>query len=268
MDNNFDLYKSLFRSNFTILSSTIQKINILEKEIQIETEINTKILSKKDKLIEVDKDLYNYLIQKNNSNIQNLNNDLARFKTELDDIVANINQDNIDSDFIRFYNDKRPASSINIIQIVNEWSKLYNYNLRISPNLLKVLKNNVSKDMDTIVVACNKPENVESSFLKNKEWVSIKISDFKKEKLKYLALYEGSSKNAITYIDEIESILDCDKKEGYKKIKLKGFTKKIQEEVCLPLKLGERKKIAPKGSKYTSLELIKKAKSMDDIFID
>lgn len=115
------------------------------------------------------------------------------------------------------------------------------------------------KDIDDIdtMVAPAKKEGFERVFLGQKEWHAVRISSSVIPRLKYLAMYEVAPVKAIRWVGKIESIQPYEDTGKYK-IYLSEI-KKIE-----PIKLGDPK-YTPYGPRYTTYELLQKAKDLGDL---
>ena len=115
------------------------------------------------------------------------------------------------------------------------------------------------KDMDDIdtMVAPAKEEGFKRVFLGQKEWYAVRISSSVIPRLKYLAMYEVSPIKAIRWVGKIESIQPYEDTGKYK-IYLSEINK------IEPIKLGNPN-YAPYGPRYTTYELLQKAKDLGDL---
>lgn len=115
------------------------------------------------------------------------------------------------------------------------------------------------KDIDDIdtMVAPAKEEGFKRVFLGQKEWYAVRIASSVIPRLKYLAMYEVAPVKAIRWVGKIESIQPYEDTGKYK-IFLSEI-KKIE-----PIKLGNPK-YAPYGPRYTTYELLEKAKDLGDL---
>lgn len=115
------------------------------------------------------------------------------------------------------------------------------------------------KDVDDIdtMVAPAREEGFKRVFLGQKEWYAVKIASSVIPKLKYLAMYEVSPVKAIRWVGKIESIQPYEDTGKYKII-LSEISK------IDPIKLGNPK-YAPYGPRYTTYELLQKAKDLGDL---
>jgi hypothetical protein len=115
------------------------------------------------------------------------------------------------------------------------------------------------KDVDDIdtMVAPAREEGFKRVFLGQKEWYAVKIASSVIPKLKYLAMYEVAPISAIRWVGKIESIHPYEDTGKYK-----IYLSEINE--IEPIKLGNPK-YAPYGPRYTTYELLKNAKTLDDL---
>lgn len=115
------------------------------------------------------------------------------------------------------------------------------------------------KDIDDIdtMVAPAKEEGFKRVFLGQKEWYAVRIASSVIPRLKYLAMYEVAPIKAIRWVGKIESIQPFEDTGKYK-----IFLSEINE--IEPIKLGNSK-YAPYGPRYTTYELLQKAKDLGDL---
>lgn len=115
------------------------------------------------------------------------------------------------------------------------------------------------KDMDDIdtMVAPAKEEGFQRVFIDQKEWYAVRIASSVIPRLKYLAMYEVSPVMAIRWVGKIESIQPYEDTGKYK-IYLSEITK------IEPIKLGNPQ-YTPYGPRYTTFELLQKAKDLGDL---
>lgn len=115
------------------------------------------------------------------------------------------------------------------------------------------------KDIDDIdtMVAPAKEEGFKRVFLGQKEWYAVRIASSVIPRLKYLAMYEVAPIKAIRWVGKIESIQPYEDTGKYK-----IFLSEINE--IEPIKLGNPK-YAPYGPRYTTYELLNKAKDLGDL---
>lgn len=115
------------------------------------------------------------------------------------------------------------------------------------------------KDIDDIdtMVAPAKEEGFKRVFLGQKEWYAVRIASSVIPRLKYLAMYEVAPIKAIRWVGKIESIQPFEDTGKYK-----IFLSEINE--IEPINLGNPK-YAPYGPRYTTYELLQKAKDLGDL---
>ena len=116
------------------------------------------------------------------------------------------------------------------------------------------------KIQDTIICPA-KEDGFKEAFLGQKAWWAVKLSPVRIPDIKYIAIYQSAPISKITYYGEVERI-EPYKDTGKYKIYLKGDTIKLKN----PVKLGKNRNLCPQGIKYSKLEEILKAKTLDDIF--
>ena len=114
-------------------------------------------------------------------------------------------------------------------------------------------------ECDTIVVAARK-DGFNDVFLDSDCWYAIRISSTMIPRIKYIAGYQTTPISAITHLAEIDDISHWKDSSKYI-VRFKGKAKKIRR-----IKLGKRAGAAPQSPRYTSLKVIKSAKTLDDIF--
>lgn len=115
-------------------------------------------------------------------------------------------------------------------------------------------------ELDTIVVPARE-EGFNRVFLDENIWYAIKISSSMLPKIKYIAAYQTSPISAITYFAEVERI------EKYKdSTKYILYFKDKAIKLNHSIKLGTNKNIAPQSARYTTLQKIQNAKTLDDVF--
>lgn len=124
----------------------------------------------------------------------------------------------------------------------------------------KSISADILAKLDTIVIPANE-DGFNQVFLNENRWWKVRISSPMLDKIKYIAAYQTSPVSAITYIaevDKIEKYPDSDKYVLY----FKSVAQKIG-----PIKLVPKSKIrALQGPRYTSFELLQKAKNLDEAF--
>lgn len=118
-------------------------------------------------------------------------------------------------------------------------------------------RRNLRAQCDTIVVPA-KEEGFHNVFLEKNQWFAIKISAAMKSRIKYIAAYQVAPVSAITHLADIQEIKPYGNTGKY----LVVFKNPAQEILKIPLEKGC---YIPRGSFYTKLELLKKAKSLSDL---
>lgn len=117
------------------------------------------------------------------------------------------------------------------------------------------------KDCDTIVVPAQE-EGFNATFIDKNAWWAIRISTAMLDKIKYIAAYQVAPISAITYFAEVDHI---DKYQDSNKYIL--YFKDSAQKLANPVKLGSSAKgVAPQAPRYTMLEYLKKAKTLNDLW--
>jgi hypothetical protein len=111
-------------------------------------------------------------------------------------------------------------------------------------------------DIDTMVAPA-KAEGHKKAFLEQKAWWAVRISPTVIPRLKYLAMYEVRPISAIRWVGKIQAIKPYEDTGKYK-----IYLSEIYE--IEPIKLGSPKN-APYSPRYTSYELLQKAKTLGDL---
>lgn len=115
-------------------------------------------------------------------------------------------------------------------------------------------------EIDTIVCPARE-DGFNEAFLADRKWWAIRINSTMIPQLKYIAMYRVSPISAITHYGKITSIKPY-RDSGKYIVELDGNPKKIR-----PIKLEPRAKIkAPQAPRYTKFSLLRKAKTLGDIF--
>jgi hypothetical protein len=115
-------------------------------------------------------------------------------------------------------------------------------------------------DVDTLLCAAQE-DGFKQAFLGKKAWWAVRLGNKMIPAIKYIAMYQVAPISKITYygeVDHIESYQDTGKYILF----LKGDPIKLDN----PVGLGNNPHLKPQGPKYTKLEKILKAKTLDDIF--
>jgi predicted transcriptional regulator len=122
------------------------------------------------------------------------------------------------------------------------------------------INENRENDFDLVIFpAAN--EGFESAFLGEKRWYAVRIREDKIPKIKYVACYRKSPISGVTHyakVKRIEQYNDTDKKIIY----FEG------EPVELPqvVKIGEASPIAMRSPRYTTLDKLKRAIEIGELF--
>ncbi len=116
------------------------------------------------------------------------------------------------------------------------------------------------KVQNTIVCPA-KEEGFKRAFLGQKAWWAVKINPDRIPDIKYVAIYQSAPISKITYYGEVKEIKKY-KDSGKYIIYLKGDPIKLKN----PVRLGKNRYLCPQGSKYSVLDEILKAKTLDEIF--
>lgn len=115
-------------------------------------------------------------------------------------------------------------------------------------------------ELNTIVVPARE-DGFNEEFLKNNRWYAVRISGAMLDKIKYIAAYQVAPVSGITHIAEVERI---DKYKDTNKYIL-YFKPNTTVEIH-KIGLGKKKGQAPQAPRYSSYELISKAKNLDDLW--
>ncbi len=120
------------------------------------------------------------------------------------------------------------------------------------------LNKSQQEQIDTVVVPAKK-EGFENTFLGENCWHAIRISGGMLTKIKYVAAYQTQPVSAITHYAPVERIESYGESGKYKLI----FSEKA---ISLgPIPYGNAPKGAMQGPRYTTLQNLKTAKSLNDI---
>lgn len=120
----------------------------------------------------------------------------------------------------------------------------------------------MSKDFDTIIVPCKDTLENEAR-LNNGYWEGVRIAEFRKNKLQYIAIYHTAPVSAITECYRIISqILPWEEQD---KSKCKIF---FDKNSCLNLniKYDKNRNSIMRASRYTLYEHCKNAKNLKELF--
>jgi len=157
-----------------------------------------------------------------------------------------------------------PPEVIEINKYVSEGETMYHF----SDFEFAQVKQSTSKGLRTVaevdtIVCPARPRGFKNVFLGQNRWYAIRMSAAMIPQIKYIAMYETKPYSGIRwigYVQDIKAFQDTDKFE---------IILSQKEKLDNPLKLTPeeyRRGVAPRGPKYTKIELIKKAKKLGDIF--
>lgn len=116
------------------------------------------------------------------------------------------------------------------------------------------------EEYDTVIFPAA-TEGFHEAFLKQHEWYWVRINDERKPKLKYIAIYEKTPIGAVTFYGKIKDYIS-DEQRKKKKIILEGKPERLPHAVTL----GSLDGNAMRSPRYTTLEKLKKANRLDEIF--
>ncbi|GAI82504.1 unnamed protein product [marine sediment metagenome] len=119
------------------------------------------------------------------------------------------------------------------------------------------MRNNI--EINTVVSPA-KFKKYKDRLFREKVWTSISIKTDKKGKLEYFAIYEVMPIGKIRWAGEIKNIEKSNENPGKYDIYLKGIAK------IGPIRYDHKKQNIIRRSRYTNYELLKKAKTLSDIF--
>ncbi len=115
-------------------------------------------------------------------------------------------------------------------------------------------------ELNTVVVAARE-DGFEKEFMGNEQWFAIRIHSSMLDKIRYIAAYQVAPISAITHYAEVASIERWNDTNKYI-LKFKAAPIKVK-----PIPLDNSKKgLAPQAPRYTSIDKLKKAKSMGQVF--
>lgn len=117
-----------------------------------------------------------------------------------------------------------------------------------------------ARDWDTLVCAA-KEDGFTEAFIKQKAWWAVRLNPQTIDQIKYLAMYQVAPVSQITYYGKIQKIEPYEETGKYK-LFLSGDPIKLDT----PVGLGNNHFLKPQGPRYTKLQDILHAKSLDDIF--
>jgi hypothetical protein len=116
------------------------------------------------------------------------------------------------------------------------------------------------REFDTVVCPVRE-EGFVRAFLGQHAYWAIRIADKNRSKIKYIAMYQVAPISAITYYGEVDRIERFENSGKYK-LYLKGAPTRLDP----PIGMGKNRHLKPQASKYTTIEAIKNAKTLDDVF--
>lgn len=117
-------------------------------------------------------------------------------------------------------------------------------------------------EVDTIVCPA-RSEGFESVFMRQNRWYAIRISAAMIPQIKYIAMYETRPFSGIRWIGHVKEIRPYEDSDKFEVVL--SQTVKLDNPVVLTPE-EKKKGIAPRAPRYSSMDLIRKAKKMGDIF--
>lgn len=114
---------------------------------------------------------------------------------------------------------------------------------------------------DTIVVPAQE-EGFKSVFLGENSWYAIRIAGGMLDKIKYIAAYQTTPVSAITHYAKVERIEPYGEEGKYKLIFSEPAT-----TLESPIPFGNAPMGSMQGPRYTSFELLSKAKQVSELFV-
>ncbi|MFA6306782.1 MAG: restriction endonuclease [Patescibacteria group bacterium] len=114
---------------------------------------------------------------------------------------------------------------------------------------------------DTLVCAA-KEDGFRRAFLEQKAWWAVRLNPKTLSSIKYIAIYQVAPISQITYYGKVDRIEQFENTGKYK-LYLEGNPVKLSHGIGL----GKNRHLKPQGPKYTKLENILKAKTLDDLFV-
>lgn len=116
-----------------------------------------------------------------------------------------------------------------------------------------------STDYDTIVCPAYE-DGFKTAFMEQNAWWAIRMSQEARERVKYLAIYQKTPVGAVQYYAEVNQIQPY-KNSGKFIVHVKN-RRKIK-----PIKLDKGKRgVAPQGPRFTTIEKVKTAKKISDLW--
>lgn len=115
------------------------------------------------------------------------------------------------------------------------------------------------EEFDTIVVPAH-PQGFKDVFLGQERWPNLKVDGRRLGALKFIAIYQTKPVSAITHLAEIDGFTPLERVGRYD-VKFKGSPTEINHVAFTPADV-----CAVQGPRYTSMELVLKAKSLSRAF--
>jgi HJR/Mrr/RecB family endonuclease len=115
-------------------------------------------------------------------------------------------------------------------------------------------------EVDTLVCAA-KEDGFKRAFLGEKAWWAVRLGTKMIPEIKYVAMYQVAPVSLITYYGKVDRIEPYQGTEKYI-LYLKGDPVKLDN----PIGIGDNPHLKPQGPRYTKLEKILRANTLDDIF--
>ncbi len=115
------------------------------------------------------------------------------------------------------------------------------------------------EELNTIVVPANE-DGFNATFLGQNSWFAMRISSAMIDRIKYIAGYQTAPISAITYYAEVEKI---EKYQDTAKYIL--FFKEPAKKIG-PIKQPKKGKVIPQAPRYTTIDRLLKAKTMNEVF--
>jgi len=133
----------------------------------------------------------------------------------------------------------------------------------VTPGLSNFVETDHAVDLgliDTVVVPARN-EGFQKVFLGENRWRAIRIHGTMRPQIKYIAVYQVAPISAITHIAPVKSIEPWEDTDKF----VVNFTEPARE--ISPIQLVKNGRIKPLYNlRYTSVEKIKKAKTLDDVW--
>jgi hypothetical protein len=158
---------------------------------------------------------------------------------------------------------KKFQFGVEVIELARYRNNKGEFIFRFSPFLADVIHDLPpveTTEVDTVVVPA-RIDGAKETFLGENMWYAVRIHGSMKPQIKHIALYQVAPVSAITHIADVSSIEPW-KDSGKSVVNFTGPAKKIK-----PIKLvkGGRVK-ALQNLRYTTLNRLKKAKKLDDVW--